>query len=844
MKRFRSGACIGAMAVGLLAASPSYAQDQAPRDYDVSAQDLKYALQKVARQSGLELVATSTDLQGKRAAPLRGHYTPEEAVTQLLAGTGLVAQISSGTIYIRGRSEPPVEAASLSDVTPSDIVVTGSRIRGAPIASPMIKHTQEEIRDAGMTTLADALRAIPQNFGAGQNPGVGSGVPNSSNASGASTVNLRGLGGDATLTLLNGHRLSYNARGQSIDISAIPLSAVDRVEIVADGASALYGSDAVAGVANIVLKRDYSGLSSSARFGASTEGGNQQQQYGAVGGATWTGGGIVAAYEFERDTSIEAGERSYAATRSPGLTLYPALKHHDAMLSGHQELSSNLSFEADAIFNKRWSKQYFASDSRGNYQLNGGQISSIDTSFAIAPSLNLKLPSGWRASLSGSYGQDHTLFTSQPYRELVRLTPTAFCYCNKGESIELAIDGPLARLPAGDLRVAFGGGFRSQTFVQSNENIRRSQGTSFGYGEFELPLVSPDQEVSLVHSLIITGAARYENYPGIGDIITPKFGFIFSPSADFDLKGSWGESFKAPTLFQKYFRSNVALFSATSQGGTGYAANATALQLSGGNPNLQPERATTWTATFVAHPRRWEGSHFELSYFNIHYRDRVVAPITFTIQSLSNPIYASLVTLAPSDAAKAAAIAGGVFFNITSAPFDPATVVAIIDNRNLNAASQSIHGVDLSADYRFRLSEGKFLTLTAYGSYIHSTQQLSDLQPVVSLAGAVFNPPHFRARGGAVWTSPKLTVSSFVNYIGGVTDVRVSPPIDVGSMTTLDLATRYKVAMGIELDLSIQNVFDAQPSAISKTRTDEHPFDSTNYTPFGRFISIGVTKKW
>jgi outer membrane receptor protein involved in Fe transport len=83
-----------------------------------------------------------------------------------------------------------------------------------------------------------------------------------------------------------------------------------------------------------------------------------------------------------------------------------------------------------------------------------------------------------------------------------------------------------------------------------------------------------------------------------------------------------------------------------------------------------------------------------------------------------------------------------------------------------------------------------------------------------------------------------------VNYICGVTDVRVSPPIDVGSMTTLDLATRYKVGMGIELDLSIQNVFDAQPSAISKTRTDEHPFDSTNYTPFGRFISIGVTKKW
>src|SRR3546814_6056254 len=77
---------------------------------------------------------------------------------------------------------------------------------------------------------------------------------------------LRGLGPDATLTLINGHRVAYDGAIQGVDISAIPLAALDRIEIVADGSSALYGSDAVAGVANVLLRKDYQGLWTSARI--------------------------------------------------------------------------------------------------------------------------------------------------------------------------------------------------------------------------------------------------------------------------------------------------------------------------------------------------------------------------------------------------------------------------------------------------------------------------------------------------------------------------------------------------------------------------------------------------
>ncbi|NJC00036.1 outer membrane receptor for ferrienterochelin and colicin [Sphingomonas trueperi] len=82
--------------------------------------------------------------------------------------------------------------------------------------------------------------------------------------------NLRGLGSDATLTLINGHRLPYDAVNQGVDISIIPLAALERIEVITDGASALYGSDAVGGVANLILRRDYDGLLTSARVGAST----------------------------------------------------------------------------------------------------------------------------------------------------------------------------------------------------------------------------------------------------------------------------------------------------------------------------------------------------------------------------------------------------------------------------------------------------------------------------------------------------------------------------------------------------------------------------------------------
>ena len=171
--------------------------------YQLPDQPLSDSLRAVALTSGRNIVAPAELLQGRQAPTLQGEYAPEEAVTILLQGSGLGFRAVGGGLVIESLSP----ATALEG---SDIIVTGSRIRGAPISSPVIRLDQQAMRDAGQAGLAEALKTIPQNFGGGQNPGVGFNVPATSgvNVGGASTINLRGLGSDATLTLLNGNRLA------------------------------------------------------------------------------------------------------------------------------------------------------------------------------------------------------------------------------------------------------------------------------------------------------------------------------------------------------------------------------------------------------------------------------------------------------------------------------------------------------------------------------------------------------------------------------------------------------------------------------------------------------------
>lgn len=858
MQRQTQWILLGAAALGAIAISvPATAAPDRRQDYHLEEQDLGAALRAVGRASGREIMFASDLVAGKRAPGLEGSFTPEEAVDHLLEGSGLAATVRNGSILIRGREAPAV-AQTVPEIDDA-IIVTGSRIRGAPVASSVIRVDQDQFRNAGQTSLGDVVRSIPQSFGGGQNPGVGTNVPAASGVDigGGSSINLRGIGSDATLTLLNGHRLSYSASRQSVDVSAIPLAAVERIEIVADGASALYGSDAVAGVANIILRRDFSGLETNVHLGSSTDGGNFRQHYGAIGGLNWTSGGFLAAYEYGSNSAIEARDRSYTAQRSPGLTLFPALHNHSAIIAGHEAITSALSFNLDGLYNRRNRNSVFPLNPAGDLNVSSGRSYARAESFAVTPSLELSLGSGWRLELNGSYGEDRVDYVVDLFFAGVKAPGGAGYYRNSARSVELGGDGSLFALPGGLAKLAFGGGYRSIDFASfkgtsSYQNVRRQQDSYYAYSELSLPLVSPEQDIAFIDSLNLSAALRYEDYPGIGDVVTPKLGLIYEPGPDLAVKASWGKSFRAPTLLQQYNPSSVTLSRAAARGGSGLPASATVLLVQGGNADLKPEQASSWSATLDLHPRALSGTRLELSYFSTRYRDRIVTPVGVLSVALSNPIYQDQISWSPGDTEKAAAIANaGTFVNAAGAPYDPLNVVAIIDNRNVNAGYQKLEGLDLLLSYRSKLGErGGNLTASVNGTYLDSEQRLSVTQPIIPLAGTLFNPPHIRARGSLSWAHGPLVLTGAANFTGAVKDMRSTPHRRVASMTTADFTMRLDTGKAaglfsnLDISLSVLNAFNAQPSNIATTLFTDTPYDSTNYSPVGRYVGFGITKTW
>src|SRR5258708_32141300 len=295
-------------------AAASAQQGTVQYHFDIGGVEFWHAFRRFAIDTGLDLIAPTDLLAGRQAPPLHGACTAEEALKALLQGTGLTFTHANGAIVItRSQDEGKYQKSAAANETTSNIVVTGTRIRGAGSASPVIATTRSSLEQQGVTDLDALTRLLPQNYTGGQNPGVAGGGEQGGqeNINNSAALNLRGLGPDATLTLLNGHRLAYDGLDQGIDIAAIPLGAIDRVEVVADGASALYGSDAVGGVANIILRRDFRGLETTERLGASTDGGNVQQEYSAVVGQRWSTGGFMLALDHSRATPIYADQRSY-----------------------------------------------------------------------------------------------------------------------------------------------------------------------------------------------------------------------------------------------------------------------------------------------------------------------------------------------------------------------------------------------------------------------------------------------------------------------------------------------------------------------------------------------------
>lgn len=183
------------------------------------------------------------------------------------------------------------------------IVVTGSRIRRVDLetSSPVFVIDKSAIEKTGKLTIGDLLQEAPSIAGAATNPGV-----NNGGGAGASTVSLRGLGSQRTLLLINGQRVFYN------DVNSIPINMVERIEILKDGASAVYGSDAIGGVVNFITRRDFQGMEASFDYGVSDADDGERKGGSLTIGHSSDRGSLVVGVTYNRQDAVSAADRDYA----------------------------------------------------------------------------------------------------------------------------------------------------------------------------------------------------------------------------------------------------------------------------------------------------------------------------------------------------------------------------------------------------------------------------------------------------------------------------------------------------------------------------------------------------
>lgn len=230
-------------------------------------------------------------------------------------------------------AEPAPAAAPGSQAAPEEVVVTGSRIRHSPLEqpAPVTFVDQADISRTGLSSIADVLQRLPSSGGglntknnaSGNlgNPPDGGGV-----GAGSSEINLRYLGSKRTLVLVDSLRFINGSAASGIpaavDLNAIPQSAIERVEVLQDGASAVYGSDAISGVVNIITKSKQRGLEISAQHGIFKEGDGFTQNYDASYGfgSDSTGTQVVVGASYVQQDPVFAGDRAFSAFPTPLVT--------------------------------------------------------------------------------------------------------------------------------------------------------------------------------------------------------------------------------------------------------------------------------------------------------------------------------------------------------------------------------------------------------------------------------------------------------------------------------------------------------------------------------------------
>ncbi|MBC3808914.1 TonB-dependent receptor [Undibacterium seohonense] len=293
--------------------------------------------------------------------------------------------ISQAVLLLMAITAVPAFAQTSSDSKPlARVEITGSAIKrvDSESALPVQLITREDIQKLGVTTAAELMAKVSANIG-GLTDGISINV--GGDQRGFNSVNLRGLGTSSTLVLLNGRRMANFASpgdDAGVDLNNIPAAAIERVEILLDGASALYGTDAIGGVINFITRKDYQGVEASAYAGRTQEGGAEKRSFtlaGGIGDLSKDGYNVFAVFDQQHTGSLFTSQRKFI----PELKIPERLGH---LLSGYTD-PANIRLTSNQL-------DYLQEQ---GFKINGKPIENRLINFSIPtckPAANLYLPAG------------------------------------------------------------------------------------------------------------------------------------------------------------------------------------------------------------------------------------------------------------------------------------------------------------------------------------------------------------------------------------------------------------------------------------------------------------------
>ena len=855
--------------------TPAVAQTQ---EYNISAGSLKDALDTYVRQSGRQVVYRADEVRSIRSPGARGALSAEAALKALLTGTGFTTKVDGKLIAIvkagNAASVSSASSSSRADAVRDDtlIIVTGTNIRGiAPESSPAMSFSRDDIQNTGAATAQDFIQTIPQNFGGGANSDLPGGLPSGEggfNGSFGSSANLRGLGQGSTLVLLNGRRMAPSSGvGDFADISMIPATAIERVDVVLDGASSIYGADAVAGVINFVLRDDFEGVEISSRYGTVTDGDFDEYRVSALAGTQWGSGNALISYEFLQQDNLSAADRDFAHGASLPQDLLPRHERHSLFAALNQDLSSDLDLFGELLFSRREAEQnFFDGAGRSLFQ------SPVSEVWSATLGGNWDFASDWSASAYGAYSS-----VSETVRTSGDITGGSESDSNIWTA-NLNLSGPLFSLPGGEVRTALGGQYRSESFdnlVTSTGALDRTADRDVYevFGELFVPIFGPENAVPGIYRFEVNASARFSDFSDFGSTTNPKIGVLWAPIPELRVRGSYGTSYKPPALGyvgaldKQILIYNTALLNdllgLTPSDPS--IADVTAISVNGTADNLIAEESETITLGFDF-DKRW-GPHritYSLNYFDIEYRNRLgqtPSPNNSSSFDAPNIAFVSPELFPPgtvifnptadqiSDAiSNLVAPAGSLPTGLD--PFD-ATIIrynAVVRNLGLTFTE----GLDFNIGYQYDTGRGLVdlgvdgVILTKYA------KQASEVTPPVDLLDTQFNPLDFKFRGRVGFLGDHVTAIVFLNHADGYRTDRSLNGTSIDSWTTFDLSLAYKtdaddpgILGGTTFRVAVQNLFDHDPpSTPGAPALQIFGYDPTNATPLNRFISFEISKRF